>query len=92
MSGEEIFLIVLWSAMGTFAFFAVAHAYGSGWWQRRTVFRLRAWQCQYCCNMIGKWAAFVGVLNCDDCVSFMASGRAPRCRVPGCREHTGARP
>jgi hypothetical protein len=56
------------------------------------MFKLKARQCQYCHDMIGKWDAFFGVLNCGSCVSFMASGRAPRCRVPGCREHTGARP
>jgi hypothetical protein len=46
-------------------------------------FRLRARRCQHCCNVIGKWASLTGILNCGDCVRFMSTGRAPRCRVTG---------
>lgn len=53
----------------------------------RTYLRLRARRCQHCCQVIGRWAAFLGVVNCKRCVSFLASDRAPRC-VPGpAREH-----
>jgi hypothetical protein len=51
------------------------------------MFRFRARRCQYCDNMIGKLAAFCGVLNCGDCVYRMQMGQAPRCRVTGCTDH-----
>lgn len=46
-------------------------------------FRLRARYCQYCCNVIGRWSALAGVLNCNDCVWRMQMGTAPRCMVHG---------
>ena len=49
------------------------YLYGSGWLQRN--FRPR--RCQFCCTMIGKWAAFFGVLNCKWCANKMAMGWPP---------------
>lgn len=43
-------------------------------------------RCQYCDNMISKWRAVWGVLNCDDCVWRMQMGQPPRCRVTGCTD------
>jgi hypothetical protein len=45
--------------------------------------RLRTRRCQYCCHTIGRWAALLGVVNCDDCVFRMQMGSAPRCNVTG---------
>lgn len=53
----------------------------------RTFLRLQARRCQYCCHVITQWRAFFGVVNCHRCVSFMASGRAPRCVRAPAREH-----
>lgn len=53
-----------------------------------TWFLLRERRCQFCCNMISKWPAFFGVLNCRDCVWFMRTHRYPRCKVTGA-EHVG---
>lgn len=45
----------------------------------RQFFRLHARYCWYCCNIIGKWAAFFGQVACGRCSSRMAMGGAPRC-------------
>lgn len=45
-------------------------------------------RCQFCCVMISRESAFLGVLNCRDCVQFMRTHRYPRCKVTGA-EHVG---
>lgn len=68
--------------------------YVGGWREFLVLFlgKLQARRCQYCDNMISKWRAVVGVLNCDDCVYRMQMGQAPRCRVTGCTDHRHGHP
>lgn len=43
----------------------------------RQYFRLRARFCQHCCEIIGRWAAFIGVVNCRWCSNRMTMGWRP---------------
>ncbi len=54
-----------------------------------TMFRLKARRCQFCCNVVAKWDAFRGVLNCEDCVHRMVMGHPPRhrCGDKCCGDH-----
>lgn len=49
--------------------------------------RLRARHCQFCCNIISKWRALVGVVNCNTCVYRMQYGGQVRCFGSGPHRH-----